>query len=97
MPFKPLKKIKDKPFKFKPKTIDKRYNTTAWRKIRFVFLRDHPICNICNRKESTVLDHIMPVRLGGNFWDTRNFQALCKYCHNSKSAKESKILPKNDR
>jgi 5-methylcytosine-specific restriction protein A len=94
MPYKPLKKIKDKPFKFKPQTIDKRYNTTAWRKIRAVFLRDYPLCNICKQKESTVLDHITPVRLGGDFWNTRNYQALCKYCHNSKSAKESKILPK---
>jgi len=36
-----------------------------------------------------VVDHITPVRLGGDFWQTDNHQALCHRCHNSKSGRES--------
>ena len=36
-----------------------------------------------------VVDHIPPVRLGGDFWDERNHQPLCHRCHNSKSGRES--------
>ena len=32
----------------------------------------------------------MPVSEGGDKWDTNNFQALCKSCNASKTAKQSK-------
>jgi 5-methylcytosine-specific restriction protein A len=37
---------------------------------------------------ATVVDHIQPVRLGGEFWDRDNWQPMCASCHNAKSAKE---------
>ena len=37
---------------------------------------------------ATVCDHIQPVRLGGDFWDSRNYQSLCRPCHQAKSAAE---------
>ena len=41
--------------------------------------------------EAKVVDHIIPVRLGGSFWDDGNYQALCIKCHNAKSGRESSI------
>ena len=60
-----------------------------WRKAAKEYLLLHPICNICKKEKSTVVDHITPHR--GNlqlFWDVNNWQALCRTCHNKKSAME---------
>ena len=65
-----------------------RYNTTQWRKYRKAYLSEHPLCVVCNALAS-VVDHITPVRLGGDFWWPGNHQAMCDRCHNSKSGRES--------
>ena len=65
-----------------------RYNTTQWRKYRRAFLSRNPLCVECGRV-AEVVDHIEPVRFGGEFWDDNNHQAMCHRCHNSKSGKES--------
>src|SRR5690242_4066281 len=66
------------------------YARPVWRKgIRVVALARDPICKICNRYPSTVVDHIKPHR--GNwdlFTDLNNCQGLCEHCHNVKTAKE---------
>ena len=68
------------------------YNS-EWRRARALFLADHPICEECKREgkasAATVVDHIVPHK--GNkalFWDESNWQALCKHCHDVKTAKE---------
>jgi 5-methylcytosine-specific restriction protein A len=67
---------------------EKRYNASTWRKYRKAFLSRNPLCVECGRV-AEVVDHITPVRLGGDFWDERNHQPLCHRCHNSKSGRES--------
>ena len=69
------------------------YNTARWKKLRIQFLANHPLCEECKRNgvitSSEVVDHILPHR--GNkelFWDEGNLQALCKECHDRKTAKE---------
>ncbi len=66
---------------------------TRWQKYREQYLRDHPLCVKCLKLnkliESTVVDHIIPHK--GDmvlFWDTKNHQALCKRCHDIKTATE---------
>ena len=57
-----------------------------WRIAANKFLRLNPICRCGNQAEC--VDHIVPHR--GNkilFWDKSNWQALCKECHNRKTAK----------
>ena len=66
-----------------------RYNSTIWRKYRRAFLGEHPLCVECG-KIAEVVDHITPVRLGGDFWQPFNHQPLCHPCHNSKSGRESR-------
>lgn len=70
----------------------KLYNS-RWRKLRKEFLKEHPLCEACKEhgviKAATVVDHVVPHK--GNerlFWDESNWQALCKSCHDRKTAKE---------
>ncbi|WP_297505916.1 HNH endonuclease [Ferrovum sp.] len=78
---------------------DRRGNASArgygsrWQRARAVFLSYHPLCAECNRQDrvtpASVVDHIKPHR--GNqesFWDTKNWQSLCKPCHDRKTVKE---------
>lgn len=69
------------------------YNSTRWKKLRIKFLKEHPLCAECGKKgivrPAEVVDHIIPHK--GNkelFWDEDNLQALCKGCHDRKTAKE---------
>ncbi len=68
------------------------YQTKQWRAMRRDILQAQPLCVECGKQGrltvANVIDHIKPVRLGGEFWDTKNMQPLCTPCHNSKSAKE---------
>jgi 5-methylcytosine-specific restriction protein A len=51
-----------------------------WRRRRAAFLSEHPDCaNNCG-DEATTVDHIIPLRDGGED-NERNWQALCKPCH----------------
>jgi len=62
--------------------------TSKWRKARGFYLAKHPLCRRHERLgkvvEATVVDHIIPhkgdMRL---FWDSSNWQGLCKPCHDS--------------
>lgn len=77
----------------------KRLSSTArgyngkWRKARLGFLAKHPLCvrhEAAGRVQSaTVVDHIIPHK-GDNslFWDRKNWQPLCKPCHDKKTATE---------
>ena len=70
------------------RVVEHRYNTHRWRKYRDFFLKLNPICAECDQA-ATVVDHIEPVRLGGDFWAPDNHQALCKHHHDSKSGREA--------
>ena len=85
--------------KHKPKASDKTrrrstsyqhlYVSRRWKTNRKAFLTAHPICNICKTRAATVVDHIEPHK--GDlkmFWDRSNWQALCKPCHDRKTATE---------
>ncbi len=64
--------------------------SSRWQKARKQFLARHPLCEECQRTgkltPATVVDHIKPHR--GNaalFWDEKNWQPLCKKCHDRKT------------
>ncbi|MEM4267245.1 MAG: HNH endonuclease signature motif containing protein [Candidatus Woesearchaeota archaeon] len=55
---------------------------------RDVLRRDKFRCSICGERKSKSLldvDHIIPVRLGGQVFDKQNLRTLCKECHKAKS------------
>lgn len=61
---------------------------SRWQKARATYLANHPLCRICKQsgivKVAEVVDHIVPHK-GDQalFWDTENWQPLCKQCHDS--------------
>lgn len=62
--------------------------TSRWQRISKQYLRQHPLCTRCGRP-AQVVDHIVPHRGREQlFWDERNWQALCKACHDKKTGKE---------
>ncbi len=68
------------------------YHSHAWKKKRQDFLIEHPFCEQCRRQgrltKATVVDHIIPIRMGGSLLDDENLQALCASCHTKKSILE---------
>ena len=71
----------------------KRGYTYRWNIAAKQYLREHPLCAIHLKRghivQATVVDHIKPHK--GDmalFWDKANWQALCKECHDIKTAKE---------
>jgi 5-methylcytosine-specific restriction protein A len=66
------------------------YNS-AWQRARLGFLQQNPLCVTCAATgrvtAASVVDHIKPHK--GDmalFWDSTNWQALCKPCHSRKTA-----------
>lgn len=71
----------------------KRGYTWRWQKARAWYLAEHPLCTAClvegKSKAATVVDHIDPHKGDQvKFWNMDNWQALCKRCHDAKTAKE---------
>jgi 5-methylcytosine-specific restriction protein A len=62
--------------------------TYRWQKLRSAFLTKHPLCTACDHI-ATVVDHIRPHR-GDQvlMWSWDNLQAMCKPCHDRKTATE---------
>ena len=86
------------------KVIDRERGTAAsrgydyrWQQNRKRFLADHPLCVMCDVNGlvvvATVVDHIIPHK--GNaelFNDASNWQALCKCCHDRKTATQDSLF-----
>jgi 5-methylcytosine-specific restriction enzyme A len=71
--------------KRKPSASARGYDA-QWRNARDQFLREHPTCASCGWP-SIVVDHIAPHKGDQSlFWNRRNWQALCKPCHDRKTA-----------
>lgn len=66
------------------------YDTKEWRTLRYqVLLEAGFICNVCEIREATIGDHIIPTKVR---WDLRlvrkNIQAICHECHNKKTLQD---------
>lgn len=67
--------------------MSKMYNY-RWSQARARFLAANPLCIMHKKLEqvvaATVVDHIVPHRGDSKlFWDKKNWQSLCKKCHDS--------------
>ena len=56
-------------------------STPRHRKFRAWYIRQHSVCERCNREASTVLHHIIEVDKGGDLYDEDNVMAVCWDCH----------------
>ena len=66
----------------------KRGYGSRWQKARATFLQANPLCRICEKAGrltcASVVDHIKPHKGDQRlFWDSANWQPLCKDCHDS--------------
>lgn len=68
------------------------YQSGRWRAVRAAVLREQPLCRVCAEAgvsvPAQVVDHVVPIKLGGARFDRTNLQALCVPCHNRKTASE---------
>lgn len=65
----------------------------VWQKARATFLARSPLCVECDKdglvRAATIVDHIIPHKGDQDlFWDTSNWQSLCKTHHDRKTATE---------
>jgi 5-methylcytosine-specific restriction endonuclease McrA len=70
------------------KERNKFYQTSAWRTLRNMFIKRHPLCVECDGI-GQVVDHIVPIKSGGDSLEWDNLQTMCHRCHNIKSGKEA--------
>lgn len=74
-------------FGYKKPEYHKMYNNARWDTLRARVLHDEPFCVECKHL-ATVVDHIVPHRGDQKlFYDRNNLQALCKTCHDRKTAR----------
>lgn len=60
-----------------------------WRRVRASILnRDGHRCRQCGRAGRLEVDHVRPLKDGGDRFDPRNLQALCRGCHIEKTRQE---------
>jgi 5-methylcytosine-specific restriction endonuclease McrA len=67
------------------------YQSNDWRVYSKGYRRINPECSTCGKRTQCV-DHIIPIRIGGSFWDVRNHQSLCNKCHARKSSNEGRDI-----
>lgn len=63
------------------------YGSQRWRKTSLRNLREHPLCAVCG-DPGDLTDHINPINNGGDVWDSKNHQTLCRRCHDKKTKNE---------
>lgn len=84
------RKRQHRKFNAKRPDSDRSYWKARWKRLRKSFLSRYPLCVRCEaegRTEVAVLvDHVQPVRDGGEMWDPGNLQPLCSRCHDVKTA-----------
>lgn len=68
------------------------YKSPAWLLARKRQLDRQPFCEEClkagKRTKATMVDHIIPIRQGGDRYAAENLQSLCWSCHSRKSVEE---------
>ena len=64
------------------------YRTQRWQRLRKLILARDLLCKSCDNAEATQVDHIKPITQGGQPWDPKNLQGLCKPCHSRKTGTE---------
>ena len=63
---------------------DRVYATRAWREVRALVLRrDGGVCRVCGNK-ATAVDHIIPWRENGAWYELDNLRAICVTCNSAR-------------
>ena len=72
------------------------YNDKRWRATRLYYIQRNPLCKTCSDNDRVVsgevVDHILPIRQGGDQYTDNNLQTLCKKCHDKKSRQDATTI-----
>lgn len=67
----------------------------TWSKIRNAYLAKYPLCRMClidgTVKQADMVDHIIPLRQGGERLHWSNLQSLCNRCHAGKTQDDKRL------
>ncbi len=70
------------------------YRTAKWQHVRSAYLSRKPLCERCEAMGLTtparIVDHIIPIKQGGDWFVFSNLQSLCISCHASKTADDKR-------
>ena len=86
-------KVSDRECASRPSSHDRGYGY-RWKVYRDWYLKKHIFCACCGRL-AEVVDHIRPIRFGGEVMNPDNHQSLCRDCHAAKTASEESIAKAN--
>lgn len=62
----------------------------TWAKVSRYVRTNEPICRHCTNAAATMVDHIVPLKQGGERLALSNLQPLCHSCHAIKTAKDTR-------
>ena len=69
---------------------DRVYATATWRAVRKqVLARDAGVCRLCGAKAEAV-DHIIPWREGGPWYELDNLRAICTACNSARVSRSQR-------
>ena len=96
-----IPKLSDNKKPRKSSQYAKYYNSGAWYRLRNLYIREHPLCEICLEEDKTTpaeeIHHKIPFSTGCNnqerwklLLDKNNLQALCKEHHKQLHAEQHK-------
>jgi 5-methylcytosine-specific restriction enzyme A len=75
-----------------PKDTEPFYLSPAWRRFRIWYLRNHPLCELCQAEgrntPAAMVDHVVELKDGGDRLSEANAMSLCWKCHGVKTANE---------
>jgi 5-methylcytosine-specific restriction enzyme A len=73
-----------------PKEADDFYVSVAWRRFRGWYLRQHPLCEQCEKEgvltRAAMVDHIIELKDGGSRLSEENAMSMCWKHHGIKTA-----------
>ncbi|MGB9903058.1 MAG: HNH endonuclease [Desulfotomaculales bacterium] len=66
-------------------TAAQRGYDARWQKVREMYLRQYPLCELCEKKgriiPATMVHHKRPIKAGGQALDMENLMSVCRACH----------------
>lgn len=72
------------------------YHSSRWTRESRQFRIEHPTCKRCEEQKGLIVasecvDHVIPPKISGDFWNKDYWQALCTPCNREKGIEDKKL------